>query len=88
MNFSKYLWAALYLLGALIQAIAHDEFLPASLITIFPVFIIGLVPALMIFLAFKRTQWTWYHVLNLATTVMVGSILVNVLLYTVFFQPV
>ena len=73
----KFTWAPLYMLAAFIHHYSFGDPALESLITVLPAFFVGLIPALIVFLIFKRTQWSWYHVLNMATVLMVVWVMVN-----------
>ena len=78
MNPVKFIWLPLYLLAAFIHHLSYGDHAVESLVTVLPAFIVGLVPALIVYFIFKRTKWSWYHVMNLATGIMVVWVLVNV----------
>ena len=73
----KFIWLPLYLLAALIHHFSFGDPALESLITVLPAFIVGLIPAVLIFILFMRAKWTWYHVLNLGAGIMVAWVLVN-----------
>ncbi len=77
MPFFKFIWISLYLLAAIIHYFAYGDPAVESLVTVLPAFIVGLIPALIVFLIFMRIKWSWYHVLNLGAGIMVVWVLVN-----------
>ncbi len=71
MNIIQFLWVPLYLLGAMIDYATRSSMFVESMVAVLPAFVIGLVVAEIVYFAFKRTKWQWFHVLNTATAVMV-----------------
>jgi hypothetical protein len=74
MNLVKYAWVLLYLLGAFLDYVSRPNVFVGSMVAVLPAFLIGLVVAGIVYFAFKRKKWLWFHVLNTATAVMVGWI--------------
>jgi len=73
----KFIWLPLYLLAALIHHFAYGDSAVESFVTVLPAFIVGLIPAVILFLIFMKSKWSWYNVLNTATGIMVVWVLVN-----------
>ncbi len=80
MNVVQFLWVPLYLLGAFIDYATRPSIFVGSMIAVLPAFVIGLVVAGIVYFAFKRSRWQWFHVLNMATAVMVGWIVFALLI--------
>ena len=77
MSLFKLIWIPLYLLAALIHHFTFGDPPLESLITVLPAFIVGLIPAVLIFILFMRARWSWYHVMNLGAGIMVVWVFVN-----------
>ncbi len=73
----KFFWVLFYIIGAALHASDSPDTFVESLFVVFPAFIVGLVPALLVFFIFKRKQWSWYHILHIASIIMIIWIVMN-----------
>ena len=74
----KFIWVLLYLVGAYLDYQTHTFSYLDSLIAVFPAFIVGLVPAALVYFFFMKGKWTWYHVLNLGAGIMVVWVMITI----------
>ena len=77
MTLIRFIWIPLYILAALIHHFTFGDHALESLINVLPAFIVGLIPAVLVFILFMRSKWSWYHVMNLGAGIMVVWVFVN-----------